>query len=157
MCCACRVWFRSIIRVDRPRAEQAGGQCSLGHLFAGFDPDGIAWRQMLTQTHEPGGIEGVIKLFTVNSKPLPLPERVVEDIRKREAALNENGHARHRRVPHGVGVGTLVRIIRPLAWEGLFGYVVAIDAHERTLKVELDIFGRKTPLALPPEHVEPLP
>lgn len=130
-----------------------------GYVFAAFDPNGTLWQSIRSRHIDPlsiddqSGIEGVVWLFMLELRPLPLPDKVMRDIRDIEAELAMHGR-RRKRVPLAVQVGTLLQITHPSPFAGLFGYVTAIDDKERSIEVEVDIFGRPTKVSLPPEHVQ---
>lgn len=116
-----------------------------GYVFAGFDPKGERWP---TIAH----IDGVVRLLMVDGHPLPLTESVIALVRNVEAELAEEGGRRRRKVL-GMRLGDVVQIVEPLSFQGFLGPIVAIDGKARTVTVELEIFGRTTPLKLPPENV----
>lgn len=123
-----------------------------GYVFAGFDPACTTWLSILPHPHEPSGIDGVLRLFMIEARPVPIAEPIMDYIRSTEAEGRDHGRCR-KRAPIGVKVGEVVRVLSgPFA--AFFGLVTDIDRKERRVIVEMDIFGRKVPVELLPDQVE---
>lgn len=115
-----------------------------GYVFAGFDPNGEEWDKIRD-------LDGVIRLFMINLVPVPVAHFVMERIRAKEIELGLPKVI--LAAPIMVKIGEVVRVLAgPFA--AFFGVVREINSKKRTLRVEMDIFGRKTPVELEVEQVE---
>lgn len=114
-----------------------------GYTFAGFDVTAKDWCRIRD-------IKGVTRLFMIDGVPVPVSERIMQRVRDVEVQLSEHGV---KAAPILIKVASVVRILEG-AFIGFFATVLELDERKRTCKVELDIFGRLTPLVLGVEQVE---
>lgn len=104
------------------------------YLFAGFDVTADLWRLI-------PGIRHVRRLFMINFRPVPIGEKEMQVLRQAEVDASQKKQKPPRLM---CNIGDLVQIQEgPFA--SFFGFVTAIDHKKRIVKVEVDIFGRKTP------------
>lgn len=132
------------IRVNAYKHRSAWRPMFVSYLFAGFDPAGELWWDIR-------GVRGVRRLFMIDFKPVPIPDEVMARIRQKEQEL---AGGRSVNMPIHLKPGSLVRILAPFAWAGLFANVVAVDQVKRVISVEVNLFGRMTPMPLMPDQVE---
>jgi transcription antitermination factor NusG len=118
-----------------------------GYIFVGFDVVYDRWREIPR-------LRGVLRLMMIALRPVPILDSVIEHIRRKEIELS--GGRMSKRPPIVMATGILVRILEPLCFAGLFGFVTGIDQRQGVVCAEIDIFGRKVPLRLEPEQVETL-
>jgi transcription termination/antitermination protein NusG len=118
----------------------------VGYLFANFDPDDEPWHSHIRD------MEGVLKVFTINERPVPVGDLEMDCIR--EAEQRERDRA-HRKTPAEVrvSVGDFVQV-KAGPFTGFFGFVTEVDAKHGNLKIELNIFSRPTPVELEGDQVE---
>jgi transcription antitermination factor NusG len=116
-----------------------------GYLFVGFDVMWDRWQII----HD---VRGVVRILMVDLRPVPIMQGVIDHLRRKEIELAGGRCRKHP--PITLVVQTLVRILDPLAFAGLFGHIIEIDDKKHLLCTEIDIFGRKVKLSLAPEQVE---
>jgi len=115
-----------------------------GYLFAGFDVDADSWQGIPE-------MRGVIRLLMIEERPVPIADYVMVHLRTREA---ERSNGRCANIPIDIKIGVIVRILEPFSFQGLFGKVADINLKRREIGVDIDIFGQKVALRLPPEQIE---
>lgn len=117
-----------------------------GYVFAGFDVSAKSdkWQDIPE-------MRGVIRLLMIEERPVPITDEVMARLRTREA---ERSDGLFHNIPETIKIGGIVRILEPFCFQGLFGKVVDLDLKKREISVEIDIFGRKSPLLLTPEQIE---
>lgn len=146
-------WPKHTVRVTRrsgfdrrPRHILIERSLFPSYVFAGFDVACETWQIIQT-------LRGVHRILMLDMRPVPVPFHIVEHVRQREA---ESKMPEKRRPStwkaSPFARGTIVRILEPLSFAGLFGEVVALE-HDR-IRVEIDLFGRKVPLEIQPSNVE---
>lgn len=133
------------VRVNPVRHRTVWRPMLVGYVFVGFDPSAENW-QVIPQ------IRGVLRLLMVEMRPVPILGAVIDHIRQVEVERSSGRCA--KRVAISIAVGTLVRILDPFCFAGLFGHVTKIDQDKQKVHVDVDIFGRATPLGLSPDQVE---
>lgn len=152
-----------------------------GYVFAGFDPAGERWKiitaiegvvrllmfdaraiyeKQAKAAEEAGDPEQAAawrkKAEGARLRPVPVAEHVMMRVHNIEAELAEEG-GRRRKVS-GLRLGSVVQL-RDTVFDGLaafggwMGVIVAIDRKARTVTAEVDLFGRRVRLTLPPENV----
>lgn len=115
-----------------------------GYLFAGFDPDGKLWDDIRY-------IDGAVRLFMINFRPVPVGGREMDRIRECEA---ERALGRGFKLPPlPLKPDTVVRITDG-PFMGFFGVVLSVNQKSRRVNVEIDIFGRKTPTEFNGDQLE---
>lgn len=135
------------IRVNRVMHRIVQRPMLVGYTFVGFDAVGEEHRW-----GKIGEMRGVLRLLTIGERPVPVPNEIIDHLKRKEVELS--GGPVSRGPPITLNVGAIARIIEPLSFAGLFGKVVSVDQKARRVGVELDIFGRMVPLLLEPESVE---
>lgn len=122
-----------------------------GYLFPIFDEHRDRW-QLIPK------IDGVLRLFLFGERPVPVPEDAVQRIRDRETEeklreLEEQRIGKKGTAPFVAMPGDFVQIEDGGSWHGFIGEVVDLVARARYLVVELNLFGRKTPMTISVERV----
>lgn len=114
-----------------------------GYVFVGFDIRFDPWESICD-------MRGVLKLFMIALRPVPIPDKAIDRIREKEVETLTG----KRRLPViAFKIGGLVQIIEHLSFQGLLGPAVDIIRAKQRLVVELDIFGQKTPVELSVDQV----
>jgi transcriptional antiterminator NusG len=119
-----------------------------GYVLVGFDITKDTWRLIPTM------VRGVIRLFMVNFQPLPVPNFIIDRIREKEAEKALGPSRKLPPLPHKVG--DIVQLTEHASLAGLLGAITKIDNDKRRLEVEIDLFGRLTPVELEFAHVSPV-
>lgn len=91
------------------------------------------------------GIPGVAKFLGRDKKPIPIPEREVQQMLEHlteMSVLNANTSAEF-----GYSPGDVVEI-KEGAFEGFTACVVSVDLEKKRVTVSVSIFGRETPVEL---------
>jgi transcriptional antiterminator NusG len=102
--------------------------------FTSFGP-GDRWKQLYD-------IPYVRRVISYGGRPVPVPVIHMERIRQREASLAIKAR---KTMPMPVEVGMSVQIeAGPFA--GFFGRVIEIIEHAARIIIEVDLFGRQTPV-----------
>lgn len=113
----------------------------VGYVLVGFD---VEYEQARWKTIPD--MRGVLRLFMIGERPLPVPDEAVERVRRREIELNSGGRMPASALP--AQVGQWVQITEHPSFGGLLGLVVeSIPVKWRQI-VELDFFGQKVPVEL---------
>lgn len=133
------------VRVNPMKHRTVSRPMMRGYVFAGFDVICDKWEAI-------SDLRGVVRLLMIELRPVPIPEAVIEYIRRKELELA--GGRLWKGHPIALNIGAMVRILEPFAFAGLFGHTVEIDQKKQIVDVEIDIFGRKVKLSLAPEQVE---
>lgn len=112
-----------------------------GYLFTGFDVARESWQLV-------NDLRGIHRILMVDLRPVPIAHAVINYIRMREAQLRTTPKPLP---PSNIKVGAMVRIIEPLAFAGLFGFVTAVG--QPNVRVEIELFGRMVPLQIRPDKL----
>lgn len=125
-----------------------------GYVFPIFDMHRDNWK-IITRPDKDGkgGIEGVVRLFLWGERPVPVPEQAVQQLHDREVEEQMRGNIKKTAAPYVAMPGSFVQIDDGGSWNGFIGEVVDMFARGRLLIVELDLFGRKTPVEVPVHQV----
>jgi transcription antitermination factor NusG len=123
-----------------------------GYVFAGFDVGWDPW-ECIIDKGDGKPMRGAVRLIKIGERPVPVPEWQIDHLRMLETKL-AGGECRKASPTILVTLKSLVKILEPFAFAGLFGTVEQIDQKQRLIGVEIDIFGRLVPLSLTPEQVE---
>lgn len=107
---------------------------SPGYGFTSFGPDD-RWKQL----HH---VHYVQRVISYDGRPVPVPVIHMERIRQREASLAIKSR-KHMPMPVDLGATVLIEA-GPFA--GFIGKVIEIIEHLARITVEVDLFGRQTPV-----------
>jgi transcription antitermination factor NusG len=118
-----------------------------GYIFPIFDEHRDNW-QIIKRPNKDGkdGIEGVLRLFLFGERPVPVPEDAVQQLRDRESREFARSKIQKTAGTYVAQPGDFVQIDDGGPWQGFIGQVIDLWERATTLLVELDIFGRKTPV-----------
>ena len=134
----------SKVRIVRERYRTSMRPMLIGYLFAGFDPLAEPWQDIQD-------MRGVVRLFMIDERPVPLGEWEVQCIREAEARELEG---KTRKAPLlAVRVGNFVQV-KDGPFAVFFGFVKAVNERHGTAKVEVNIFGRLTPVDLQADQLD---
>lgn len=111
-----------------------------GYVFAQFDVDRGHWGRINRD------LIGVIRVLKFGERPWPVPPPIMKRVHEREAALMEDNSGKHPPIPFAVGV--TVQAIEHPAFVGFIGKVTELLPEKQRVKVELDLFGRLTPVEM---------
>jgi transcription termination/antitermination protein NusG len=126
-----------------------------GYVFPIFDEHRDRW-QIIKRPDQDGknGIEGVLRLFLWGERPVPVGEAEMQRIRDREIEEQMRGNVKKITAPYVAMPGHFVQIDDGGPWNGFIGEVVDLLARATRLIVELNLFGRKTPVQVPVNQVK---
>lgn len=119
-----------------------------GYLFASFNPAADGWKDI---SHTAGVIDVLgydieLPSGVIERRPVPVPTRDMYRIRDKEAEYASG--ARVLRIDdRPLALGALVQIGEG-AFVGFLGRVIELLFGRERVKVEIDLFGRPTPLEL---------
>lgn len=106
-----------------------------GYCFAAFDPKADRWKRL-------SSIRYVKRVICYDGRPVPVPVIHMERIRQREASLAVKSR---KSMPMPVDVGALVQI-EAGSFAGFFGKVIEVIPQAARIGVEVELFGRQTPV-----------
>lgn len=107
-----------------------------GYAFPLFDEHREHWERIPS-------MDGVVRLFMMNMRPVPIPEHYIDRMRAREAQEILDGKPM-KSAPYVAQPGQYVQIDDGGPWQGIFGEVIDLLAHGRRIAVSVDVFGRQT-------------
>lgn len=107
------------------------------YVFTSFEPGTERWKRIFS-------IAGVVRLLMYGSRPVPVPEPCMSRIRQREA--EKAAKAERKLVEITVKVGEWVQIVEHHSFSGFFGQVTELLEAKQRIIVEVELFGRQTPL-----------
>lgn len=133
---------------DKKRAPRRHGKTLTewamfaGYFFVRIDPDPISIRGVCS-------FEGIVGLLGEGGVPSPMPDKMVNELK---LFLHLTPKQR-RLIAQGVQIGETVKIRADL-WNGWRGPVVEVDRKNGFVSIELDIFGRLTPVRIGLDEIE---
>jgi transcription antitermination factor NusG len=133
------------VRVNACKHRTVKRPILVGYVFAGFDPELEHWEAIR-------GLRGVMRLMMWAERPIPIGEAEMARIQYIEQ--DRAGGRVAKLAPIELQVDVLVRILDPLSFAGLIGFITEVDHEKRQVHVEIEIFKRMVPLWLNPEQVE---
>lgn len=116
-----------------------------GYMFANFDPDDEPWNGQIRH------IDGVLRVFTIDERPVPIPDFQMDMIL--EAERREREGKRRKVAVIEAKPGDLVRVLDG-PFIGFFGIVEEVDQNRGKIKAAMDIFGRPTPVEFDADQLE---
>jgi transcription antitermination factor NusG len=137
------------VRVNQVKRRMIMRPMLPGYVFPIFDEHREGWQ--LIQD-----IEGVLRLFLWGERPVPMPEDAVQRLRDREGRELACSKIKKTAAPYVARPGDFVQIDDGGSWQGFIGEVVDLLARASQLIVELDLFGRKTPIRVSVHQVTAL-
>lgn len=131
------------VRIIRERYRTVMRPMLVGYVLAGFAPD-EEWQQITY-------MRGVLRLFMIDDRPIPVGEFEMQCLR--EAEQRECAGTERTRKALWLKVDDFVQV-KEGPFSSFFGLVVEVDQKRGVAKVEIDIFGRPTPVELEGDQVE---
>jgi transcription antitermination factor NusG len=134
------------IRVNLARFKTMMRPMMPGYVFPIFDEHRDYWERIPQ-------IYGVVRLFMVAMRPVPIPDGAIENIQRREIESKIKGKPINA-IPFAIG--TWVQVNDFGAWHGFMGEVVGHLAKKEKIIIELNVFGRMSRIELSAQHVRPV-
>lgn len=120
-----------------------------GYVLPIFDEFRDRWKEVFDDSRIRD--LGIIRLFQMHERPIPIPYACVDRVKKREIELKMGGARKLPPLPFKVG--DWVQIQEHLSFTGLMAQVMELRQDKNRLVVELDIFGQKVPVELSIDQV----
>lgn len=136
---------RSVKKNQFQRRQIMRPMLAAGYAFTTFDPTDERWKTL----HH---IRYVKRVLSFDGRPVPVPLIHMERIRQREASLAVKAK---KIMPMPVEVGALVQI-EAGSFAGFFGKVSEVIERLARISVEVDLFGRQTPVEVSVNQVRPV-
>jgi len=133
------------VRLIGERYRECRKPLFMGYMFASFDPDGEPWQSQIRH------MEGVLRVFSIEDRPVPIPDYQMDLIQ--EAEQREREGKRRQLATIDAKPGDLVRI-KDGPFASFFGIVLEVDQKHSRIKVEVNLFGRKTPAEFEADQIE---
>ncbi len=114
-----------------------------GYVFPIFDVHRDNWQVIHSQRHGCG-IKGVIRLFMVDLRPVPVPDDAIQYMHEQEQhAIVYGKSMRHAPIPAKFAPGNWVQMT-DMPWTGFLAKVESWLDYKSRIRVAIDIFGRTT-------------
>lgn len=110
-----------------------------GYIFTTFETADEAWKLII-----PGIIVGVRRLLRYGELPIPVSAAAMDHIREVEADARTG--IKRKKTITGCKVGDWVQLIEHQAFGGFFGLVIELLDEKDRIKVDVELFGRQTPV-----------
>ena len=133
------------IRVHALRHKIVSRPMLPGYVFGGFDAQCERWWDI-------SSLRGAVRVLKIGDNPAPVSDRIIEHLRRLE--IERRGKTNIQRPPILLKVGACVRLLEPLSYAGLLGFVQVVDQDRGRVAIELELFGQRVPHWLRPEQVE---
>lgn len=140
---ACFPQERRSVRINAVARREQLYPIIPGYVFVSFE-SADAWQKIYN-------VFGVRTVLTYGERPVPVPTAVMEHLRDREADLASVRVSRYR--PIDVRAGSWVQVVEHPSFSGLFGRVTHTNNRTQMVMVEIDLFGRLTPVMMPVDKV----
>lgn len=114
--------------VDRPLMP--------GYVFPIFDTHRDRWQSVQHMRY-------VVRLFTIQERPVPIPQIAIDVVKSREIEANMRGKA--KQAAPWLEVGRVIQFTE-WPWMGFFGTIDSILDSRARIAVMVDLFGRQTPV-----------
>jgi transcriptional antiterminator NusG len=131
------------VRIVRERYRNVMRPMLTGYVLAGFGPQEV-WQTIID-------IRGVLRLFMVDGRPVPVGELEMQCLREAEERERQGKPRASKLI--AMKAGDFVQV-KDGPFASFFGMVAEVDAKKYRLKVDVDIFGRSTPITLDCDQVE---
>lgn len=115
-----------------------------GYVFVSFNVEDDFWKKIFH-------IEGVRRVLSDGERPIPVPKETMVHIRDKEAELCNVKARRKKSIQFCKG--SRVKIVKDPSFSGLEGQVVDTSPKLQIVIVEIDLFGRLTPVMMPVDKV----
>jgi transcriptional antiterminator NusG len=130
------------IRIVRERYRTVMRPMLVGYVLAGFGPE-EEWEPIMD-------MRGVLRVFMINSRPVPIGATEMQRIWEAEERERQGKKRVSRFLPD---IMDFVQI-KEGPFAHFFGSVIEVDGEKFRVKVEIDIFGRPTPVELAGDQFE---